>query len=792
MHKVFPHVKSEGNPPQQTEAAVVGSAQPPSRLSNADSRSAVKEPPTQAEMTTPSRWYRHGHAVRTTIRTAKARLIGAKRNAKVRLIRTNLRLTLFLQKLVRQILRLLVNVSATLCALLVLIIFLVFSDQADNWKASESHLAAAQVIGAALALVLSLSIIPAQRAAELFSMVILRLYGKDRSLIGVFLVLVATTMLSVLLGTNWLATLSPKTSISIQFLLLGISFDALRLFYTRTLDLLAPQTAIKLVIHECEKQLRLIKKMANRLIALQKAAGTSDSGDAATKAILISGSHVPQSLRYWTSQLEEFAHRFVARRDTTAVIEIVSALEEIAKRYADLRKGSVVLHLDADFPFAGGVSDISEVLNPIYESVLLVVDDAISATNEKIVSHCIDRLGEMALRSMTLVAHRSGQKTAPLSFGACYYLDRGIQAAVKANMLDAVLIGIGRLELLLQKQTSEIDTDGMATKANESLFSVAVAGYTKQDSPWVFRAVSAMLRATSREIQLNDFSSESSLKKLLGSCYNLMPLEIIMDAAGKRRLQIFPAYDLGFEASIPILLEQVAAQVRVDKERPWIDPFHDFVNAADTIRDHYRNLAQIDFKDTLLRKWIVDSLDVVLRVHFNLLAAPPEGTELRLSPVADSLKASISWIPAFFPNDRSFAKFHATDAANRLTVFGMNSLEQGWLDITRSCAVALTHLASNSVGVKLDRYALADMQERLEVLARACEAKNDAALASEFRSMITKPSEVSDDAWPDFLEARQVRFDQLDRALREAGRGGYRMRDDPVEILHELIRKHAN
>ncbi|MCK1663161.1 hypothetical protein [Bradyrhizobium sp. 151] len=46
-------------------------------------------------------------------------------------------------------------------------LFYTIADSTDI-KASEMHLAAAQIIGAALALVLSLSIIPAQRAAEYF------------------------------------------------------------------------------------------------------------------------------------------------------------------------------------------------------------------------------------------------------------------------------------------------------------------------------------------------------------------------------------------------------------------------------------------------------------------------------------------------------------------------------------------------------------------------------------------------------------------------------------------------
>jgi hypothetical protein len=64
---------------------------------------------------------------------------------------------------------------ATLVSVLFAGVFIAFADASSTLKASEVSLACAQVIGAALALILSLSIIPAQRAAEAFSPAVLML-----------------------------------------------------------------------------------------------------------------------------------------------------------------------------------------------------------------------------------------------------------------------------------------------------------------------------------------------------------------------------------------------------------------------------------------------------------------------------------------------------------------------------------------------------------------------------------------------------------------------------------------
>jgi hypothetical protein len=114
-------------------------------------------------------------------------------NAVIRFIRFRQWITLFVRRRVAQILQ---GVATIVALLLVLIVNCFFSVPADL-KAGELHLASATIIGAALALVLSLSIIPAQRAAEAFSPAILNLYARDRALLLVFLTLVTTTMLSV-------------------------------------------------------------------------------------------------------------------------------------------------------------------------------------------------------------------------------------------------------------------------------------------------------------------------------------------------------------------------------------------------------------------------------------------------------------------------------------------------------------------------------------------------------------------------------------------------------------------
>ena len=133
-------------------------------------------------------------------------------------------------------------------------------------KSTEVHLASAGIIGPALALVLSLSIVPAQKAADVFSAAILKLYARDRTTLWVFSLLSCTALLSLLLGTGWNFGLSARYMLPAEFILIGISLDALRAFYMRALDLLVPATALAMVSRECDRHTRGTRKQIERIL----------------------------------------------------------------------------------------------------------------------------------------------------------------------------------------------------------------------------------------------------------------------------------------------------------------------------------------------------------------------------------------------------------------------------------------------------------------------------------------------------------------------------------------------
>jgi hypothetical protein len=187
----------------------------------------------------------------------------------------------------------------------------------------------------------------------------------------------------------------------------------------------------------------------------------------------------------------------------------------------------------------------------------------------------------------------------------------------------------------------------------------------------------------------------------------------------------------------------------------------------------------------------VDSLIAAARVHWALLIRPPAGTEDHVDDVDQSLRWLISWIPRYFPEQGSPRNFHhQTEAANSLACLGIRLLKHDRIEAAQSCASAIAGLASNSVAVRPEPYALADLHERLEILARAADALGKAQAAVSIRGMIQRPATISDGDWPHFLEARQTRMEQLDESLQERPRM-YALDDNPIAELQKILSRTA-
>jgi uncharacterized membrane protein len=125
--------------------------------------------------------------------------------------------------------------------------------------------AAGGMIGTIIALIISLSILAVQRAAETFTPLISRLYREDRRTHLLFIILVILCILSFIFsikGVLW--GLTQSELFPIQILFVALTFDLSRMHYRRISQLMDTNEAINLLSKELLTHIARIQKSVSR------------------------------------------------------------------------------------------------------------------------------------------------------------------------------------------------------------------------------------------------------------------------------------------------------------------------------------------------------------------------------------------------------------------------------------------------------------------------------------------------------------------------------------------------
>jgi hypothetical protein len=366
--------------------------------------------------------------------------------------------------------------------------------------------------------------------------------------------------------------LSARYTLAGQFVLLGASLDALRAFYSRALNLLDPATALSLVSAECRRLVRSASDGIERLVHIQRVAWGDDSNSAAFRYGCYGRSQLSNALNAWTTQLEEFAHKGITRRDTQAVNAIVRTMAEIGKNYAEARRDSMLLLPDFSGGIPIGVSDIGQVLEPIYGNIKAICEDAAKQPNEAIVRGCLVTLGNMASHAMTMVHTDDWHKTAPLAFSPVFYLDLCVKPAMAAGMEDALLDAISATRKVFSEISKGTDTQAAEETALDVLWAIAVASYPRQAMVSCFKSVEMMLLAAQHDIRVRGYRDIGSLlSRVLPNIALLMPLEAVADKAGQRRNADIPALLARFRGQYPGAAGRGCQAGEAGRGRPAMD-----------------------------------------------------------------------------------------------------------------------------------------------------------------------------------------------------------------------------
>lgn len=665
----------------------------------------------------------------------------------------------------------------------------------------EFFLAIGGMIGTMLALVFSLSIIPVQRAVETFTPSITKLYRDDRTTQVIFIVLGVFCLISFVMAVGGVTPLPAHRLVQLGIIIIAMTLDALRLHHRHMAQLLQPAEAIRRLSIKAKKYIVWLQAACSRLARIQWRSLSPEQRKETQLTLMESGIYgastgLHQPLKIWVAELAETAHKAVSRGETHTAQLAIDGLVELARTYIDSRKMNLRLFPSPD-AFLAVENDLDILLSPVHEHLKDIHRSAAMLKAETTCIHVIRGFEAIATHTVRLRSPVFPSHEAPLTFAPMFYLIECISLAQRSGLDDAVLQGSDALLKICKNAANNVDITDVHIPAFEGWESIArnfLMALGK--GPFASRAAGNIMDLLHHLQQRNHHDLKGAVQDGLERIERLVPLATAYEQTFGSPVFGRPlenVYGLEKPYAIGYLVQKATSLIREEKadgeERPWINPYGNFIELNEVIHRHFRNLAEkVEFGSSFLLWDITQTLKHIAGVYLSLLRAPVTGDPQHIRAVVSQL----GWYEAFFwvvfSKDKTVDHRRAEEACDVLAWIGMALYDAGQGELAEQSA--------NNVASVLDSYCqncttpnpyyVADLLMNIWYIRLLAESRGDSSFTKKLDEKMWKPKSLNDQLWPAVNEALDTRKGQLQHTLEKYER---HILDDAVGLLKSLLKK---
>ena len=338
------------------------------------------------------------------------------------------------------------KVTMTLIALVVaasIVLIPSIRSVADEFEALETLLTAlGATYGTVIALVLTLSIIPVERAGEAWSVSIVRLYRLDSGTHLTFVWLGVCCVASFVLAVDDLGNFAVSSVLAASFLVLGISLDVLRGYHSHVCKLLDPEHAVDVGLKKAKGSVdrlnRIVARNA-RMIGWRPFAKEEPgpSSRLVESNIYLRMPGYPEVIVGPIDDLAEMARKAIARGERPLARAAVGSMAELTNYYLTSRRDNLIVYPHSDSGRLGRSSDVDVVTDEIYGRLREISRAAVNASDEATAIQVSRAFKGMAVHTAKLGAAAFEPDIAPLSRAPLYHAFDCVKFA-QSNGLDEV------------------------------------------------------------------------------------------------------------------------------------------------------------------------------------------------------------------------------------------------------------------------------------------------------------------------------------------------------------------
>lgn len=658
---------------------------------------------------------------------------------------------------------------------------------AGHFEALDTvFLAAGGMIGAIMALVFSLSMIPIQRATEIFGPPTASLYSGDRATQRMLLFMALACLVSFVLAVEGVVGLPRRALLPVEIILVAVTLDLVRWHFRRVARLIQPAEGIRRLLEE------ILTYVEDAYPAPQAGRRLPEGVTPEDKAALAT---YHNRLTRLTADLAESAMRAVERGDTYTAQAAAEGLARVACQYLAHRRDTLVLYPSRHAGFLASESDADALLIPIYDSLSDIHRAAVGRSAEITCIHLVRAFEAIARCTSSLKARCFRPNSAPLSHMPLGYLEQCVARAQRAGLDDVALQASHSLRVIATSAPAKTRCEHLHLPAIECAVTIARRFLEQAQAALANKVVEDVMLILHHTLAQDHPQSIQLFAEALQQMENLVPLGVAHERRYRPSASGSPlcaAYGIAYPTSLAVLVARLSARICSAGEQHPPRPRHLVLDVSEEIYRHLRRLGErVDFGSSFMLWEISHTIKEILRVFVSLLDSV-SATQL---PLREELVRQALWFLSFFcaafSRGKTIEHVRAEDACDILAwaALSLYTLGDGRWVAPSAADIASVTASYCSVSERFGPYKVADLMMPIWYMRLAAQSRCDAALVAKLDKRMEKPAALSAQQWGVVQDALDTRKEQLEGELMDIDDIG--LMDDAGDALKRLLLSDA-
>lgn len=608
--------------------------------------------------------------------------------------------------------------------------------------------AIAGIIGTILALTFSLSVLPVQKATESFGNIIAHIYRRDIVFYLIFFLLSFFCLVSVFLGiyiTNFSSDKDLWFLVS-EIIILAASLDLIRAYNDRSARFLTPREGITRLSNMAQSDFRKHHKNIVRYAKLQRETFPDSKRNEiqesdVQKFLYQTAGKNEKNLEYYSSDLFEMASRAIVSRQTEIVGYALQEIANIASSYLQIRRETFILH-----PATLGVqtSDANYALSPLFERLKDLAKLSFEEKDELSCKYIIRCIGNIVANILNLESTMLNGSPFLINWLGLGYLETAAIDAVKNKFPDAALEGVRVLNRLVENVPSDINQTEFLRRIIEVQGKLVRSFIASENHALAEEAVAGMLNPLKKALQSDLRERHFLWNSVLRELKIVFPIAVIL-ASRQSSLILNAPLSAAYSGTSPLSLISLLADelnaCEVDVDRPYVDPYHQFLECAEDLRQHFRSISdEYDLGNNPILYGLIQLVGQVSKIFLYALENPLRTEGGDEQELLRELKWQLSFLSNVFYNKATVDHNYATNAVEIAAYTGLRAYQSGLLDLAKDCRDTIVNItrAWARVGAGENRYGnlTDDFFESLWLFARAAEIEGKVVVAQQVNAEI--------------------------------------------------------